>query len=96
MALDAPTPKRKQPKKTGNNMVIYELRGAKGGGRVLQRMAGVSILLLSVLNASADMIAPILPQAADIPCGKARYRAGSTELVSLISKYKSTRQRGHL
>jgi hypothetical protein len=63
-------------------------------GNVLQRMAGVPILLLSVVNASADMIAPILPQTADIPCAKARYQ--DTELVSPASRYNSTRRRGHL
>ena len=69
--MDAPALNREQLKKTGNEMVIYGLRGAKGG-KVLQRIAGVPILLLSVLDASADMIAPILPQAANFSCAKAR------------------------
>jgi hypothetical protein len=32
----------------------------------------------SVLNASAEMIAPTLPIAAEIPCAKARKRVGNT------------------
>ena len=38
----------------------------------LHRTAGVPILLVRALNAEAEMIAPALPDAAEIPCAKAR------------------------
>jgi hypothetical protein len=38
----------------------------------IQRTAGVPMSLLSELNAKADIIAPAFPDAADIPCAKAR------------------------
>ena len=44
----------------------------------LQRTAGVPIFFESELNASAEMIAPALPHAADIPCAEARKRVGKT------------------
>lgn len=37
----------------------------------LHSTAGVPIFLLSELNASAAMIAPALPTAAEMPCAKA-------------------------
>lgn len=45
---------------------------------VLQRTAGVPMSLLSWLNASAEMIAPALPAAADMPCAAARNFVGKT------------------
>lgn len=45
---------------------------------VLQRTAGVPIFFESVLKTSADIMAPALPDAADIPCAVARNRVGNT------------------
>jgi len=48
------------------------------GWDLLHRTAGVPILSVSVLKARAEMIAPALPQAAEIPWAKALYRVGKT------------------
>lgn len=48
------------------------------GNHSLHKIAGVPIFSASVLKASAEMIAPALPQAADMPCAKARKRVGKT------------------
>lgn len=47
-------------------------------GDVLQRTAGVPIFFVRLLKASAEMIAPALPHAADMPCADARNRVGNT------------------
>ena len=52
--------------------------GDGGDGDVLQRTAGVPIFFVRELNASAEMIAPALPHAADMPCADARKRVGKT------------------
>ena len=44
----------------------------------LQSTAGVPMSWLSWLNASAEMIAPALPHAADMPCAVARNLVGKT------------------
>lgn len=43
----------------------------------IHRMAGVPIFSESVLNASAETMAPHLPIAAEIPCANARKRVGN-------------------
>ena len=48
------------------------------GWNLLHRTAGIPILSVSVLKARAEMIAPALPQAAEIPWAKALYRVGKT------------------
>ena len=55
-------------------------RGEEGRGKgdALQSTAGVPMSLESELNASAEMIAPALPHAADMPCAEARKRVGKT------------------
>ena len=45
---------------------------------LLQRTAGVPILDVNVLNASAEIMAPAFPLAAEIPCAEARYFVGNT------------------
>ena len=60
---------------------MTEEREGEGRGRredVLQRTEGVPMDLESELNASAEMIAPALPHAADMPCAEARKRVGKT------------------
>lgn len=47
-------------------------------GYVLQRTAGVPIVSVSWLNASAEMIAPALPHAALMPCAAALNFVGKT------------------
>lgn len=57
------------------NICLIPVKGEKD---VLQRTAGVPMSLLSWLNASAEMIAPALPAAADMPCAAARNFVGKT------------------
>ena len=44
----------------------------------LHKIMGVPTFLLSVLKASADMMAPAFPDAAEIPWAVARKRVGNT------------------
>lgn len=45
---------------------------------ILHSTFGVPIELVSALNPSEEMMAPALPDAADIPCADARNRVGKT------------------
>lgn len=53
-------------------------QGERGQKGLLHSTAGVPMEAVSVLNTSAEMIAPAFPHAADIPCAKARYFVGKT------------------
>ena len=58
----------------------------------LQRTMGVPTFLLRVLNANAEMMAPALPAAAEIPWANARKRVGKTDRNSTLVKLKKPRK----
>lgn len=60
--------------------VFFLLKLWRKRGYALHRMAGVPISLLKVLKASAEIIAPALPAAAEIPWALARKRVGKTNI----------------
>ena len=88
MKRNVPAPAIQHPKKTidnkkGGTSAIHSTsryKEGKDGGitNLLHKQAGVPIFLLSVLNANAEMIAPALPAAAEIPCANALNLVGNT------------------
>lgn len=62
----------------GGQYCSWFWRGRRAEEDSLQRIAGVPISLLRVLNAKAEMMAPHFPAAADMPCAKARKRVGKS------------------
>ena len=64
--------------KKGEKINKFKEANRKNMVYALQRTAGVPMSLDRLLKARAEMIAPALPAAADMPCAEARKRVGKT------------------
>lgn len=72
-------PKKTTQSENRTSQSTFSVTGIFDGKiNVLQRTAGVPTLSDKELKARAEMMAPALPEAADMPCAEALKRVGKT------------------